>query len=117
MSILHPYEISLNRVRDTVRIRENMESITLRVDADPARMVALLNAAQKTLKGVTETSTEAEQEAAALAFAGAIFGDAQAKELLVFYKGDPACVINVCGKYFSARLAKLIRKAQVRNAR
>ncbi len=108
------YTISLHRVHDSVRIREGDDALTLAVDADPMRMVAGLNQAQKTLQAITSESTEEETRAAAAFFAGIIFGQAQAEQLMAFYHGDAACVINVCGKYFSERLSKLIARAQKR---
>lgn len=106
------FRISLNRIHDTVRITEGAEDLTLKVEADPMRMVAGLNAAQERLKTLTEASTADEQQTEALFFAGVIFGKDQAQKMLDFYRGDPACVINVCGQYFSKRLARLISKAQ-----
>lgn len=107
-------EISLNRVHDTVRVREGQERLTLRVDGDAMRMVAGLNAAQKRLQAITEGTPEDEINSAALYFAGVMFGEAQAKALLEFYRGDAGCVVNVCGRYFSGRLARLIERAQKR---
>lgn len=106
------FEISLHRVHDRVNIREGGESLALQVDADPMRMVAGLTQAQKMMQGLTEESTEDQQRDTALYFAGVIFGKEQAESLLAFYHNDAACVINVCGQYFSARLGKLISKAQ-----
>ena len=108
------YNISLNRVHDRVRITEGDEHIDLRVDADPMRMVAGLNEAQRRLKTITDESTEDERNAIAQYFAGVIFGGEQAENMMEFYHCDAACVINVCGRYFSGRLAKLIEKAQRR---
>ena len=108
------YTLSLNRVHDNVRIREGDDTLHLAVDADPMRMVAGLNQAQKTLQTITSESTEEETRAAATYFAGVIFGQAQAEKLLEFYHGNAACVINVCGKYFAGRLNKLITRAQMR---
>lgn len=106
------FRISLNRIHDTVRITEGAEELTLKVEADPMRIVAGLNAAQERLKTITEASTAEEQKTEALFFAEVIFGKEQAEALLDFYRGDPVCVINVCGKYFAQRLGKLIAKAQ-----
>lgn len=108
------FTLSLNRVHDRVRIVEGDERLTLIVDGDAMRMVAGLNEAQKRLKALTEESTVDEQKDAALYFAGVMFGEEQALALLEFYHDDAACVINICGKYFSTRLAKLIEKAQRR---
>lgn len=106
------FKISLNRIHDTVRITEGADDLTLKVNADPMRMVVGLNAAQERLKALTDASTAEEQRNEAVFFASVIFGQEQAEALLEFYRDDPACVINVCGQYFSKRLAKLIAKAQ-----
>lgn len=106
------FRITLNRVHDTVRINEGAEHIDLRVDGDAMRIMAGLNQAQKMLNELNEQSGEEAMRDAALFFAGAIFGQNQAQALLCFYNGDPACVVNVCGRYFSGRLARLIEKAQ-----
>ena len=106
------YKISLNRVHDRVRITEGDERLDLRVDADPMRVVAGLNEAQRRLKAITDESTLEERNDSAVYFAGVIFGVEQAAKIMDFYHGDAACVINVCGRYFSERLAKLIEKAQ-----
>ena len=108
------YKISLNRIHDKVRITEGDEHLDLRVDSDPMRVIAGLNEAQRRLKTITDTTPEGERNAIATYFAGVIFGDTQAKALMEFYHDDAACVINVCGKYFSDRLAGLITKAQKR---
>ena len=107
-------ELSLNRVHDTVVIREGDEKLTLHVDADPMRMVAGISQAQKMMQALNTESTEEQQRDAALYFAGVIFGKDQAVQLLSFYHNDSGCLFNVCGKYFSARLSKLIVKAQKR---
>ena len=111
------YEISLNRVHDRLRVREGNETFELRVDGDAMRMVAGLNEAQARLKTITTESTEDELRAIALHFAGVMFGEEQANELMEFYGGDAACVINICGRYFSDRLARLIERTQKRAAR
>lgn len=108
------YRISLNRIHDRVRITEGDERLDLRVDADPMRIVAGLNEAQRRLKTITDESTTEEKNEIAVYFAGVIFGTEQAAGLMEFYHGDAACVINVCGRYFSDRLSKLIEKAQKR---
>lgn len=106
------YKISLNRIHDKVRITEGDEHLDLRVDSDPMRVVAGLNEAQRRLKTITDTMPDEDRNAIATYFAAVIFGENQAKELMDFYHDDAACVINVCGKYFSDRLAGLITKAQ-----
>lgn len=108
------YRMSLNRVHDTVEIREGGETLTLRVSADPMRLVAGLTQAQKLLQAIDADSTEEQRNRAAGHFAEAIFGAEQAGQLFDFYRGDASCVINICGKYFAERLRKLIEKAQKR---
>ena len=49
---------------------------------------------------------------AARYFAGVIFGSDQAEKLIDFYHGDGLCVINLCAKYMTGRLNKLIAKVQ-----
>lgn len=105
-------EITLNRVHDTVCIREGDERLTLKVDADPNRIIAGLSYAGKLLQALTAESTEEQRHDAIMYYARSIFGPDQAEKLLDFYHGDAGCVVNVCGKYFSERLAKKITKAQ-----
>ena len=106
------YEITLNRVHDTVIIREGNDKLTLHVDADPMRITAGLMQAQGQLKKWTDKTTAKQQRETALFFAGVIFGEEQAKALLDFYHNNAGCVVNVCGQYFSNRLRGLIEKAQ-----
>ena len=106
------FEISLNRIHDKVKIKEGDESLVLKVDADPLRMVAGCMQAQKVLQAIDDNSSEEQRRNAAMYFAEVIFGPKQAEELRDFYHNDTACLINVCGKYFSERLSKLIDKAQ-----
>lgn len=108
------YTISLNRVHDTVRIREGGEALELRVDADPMRMVAGLNTAQKMLRELDADAADEKARDAARYFAGVIFGEEQAEKLWEFYRGDGACVVSVCGQYFTRRLHRLIERAQKR---
>lgn len=106
------FKLSVNRVHDRVKITEGGETLLLRVDADPMRMVAGLSQAQKSLQSISKDSTDEDQLNAAKHFATVIFGDEQADKLLEFYRQDAACVINVCAQYFERRLGKLISKAQ-----
>ena len=107
------YEISLNRVHDTVKINENGEVLTLVVNADPMRLVAGLNKAQQKLtEMVNQEPTEDEMKETAEYFAAVIFGTEQARKLMEFYANDAACVINVCGTYFRERLGNKISKVQ-----
>ena len=109
------FTISLFRVHDTVRIRENGESLTLKVDADPMRLTAGLNEARKRLQGINEESDDVEQLAAAMYFAQTVFGEEQAAKLAELYNNDPTAIVNIVGQYFSQRLSKLIKKAQIRH--
>lgn len=106
------FKISLNRVHDKVEIKEGDEKIMLHVDSDPMRMVAGLSQAQKMLQELNKDSRDEETDKAAQYFATVIFGKEQAETLVAFYHNDAACVINVCGQYFSKRLGKLITNAQ-----
>lgn len=109
------YTLSLNRVHDSIRIKEGNDTLDLTVDADPMRMVAALNKAQKILKGINDDSNEEDIKSAALMFASAIFGDVQAHQIMEFYHDDAGCVINLCGRYFADRLSGIITKVQKRS--
>ena len=109
------YSLSLNRVHDTVIIREGRESLRLVVDGDPMRMVAGLNQAQKMLVLINDETSDEDKRKTAEYFATVIFGKEQAAQLLTFYRDDALCVVNVCGTYFRDRLNKLITKAQKRS--
>ena len=106
------YDVSLNRVHDTVNVREGDEKLTLVVNGDSMRMVAGLNKAQQRMKEITNDSTDGEVRAVAEYFAGVIFGKEQAEKLMAFYADDPGSVISVCGQYFKDRLAGRISKVQ-----
>jgi hypothetical protein len=106
------YEMTLNRVHDTVTIREGDESVTLTVNGDAMRIVAGLNRAQEKMNALTDGSPDEDVKDAAEYFAAVIFGKDQAEQLMAFYADDPACVISVCGKYFKDRLADRIAKVQ-----
>ena len=106
------YEMTLNRVYDTVSIREGGQVLKLTVNGDSMRMVAGLNKAQKKMLELKDDATDEQVRECANYFASVIFGQEQAKELLDFYADDPGCVISVCGKYFTERLAGKIAKAQ-----
>ena len=109
------YTMSLNRVHDSIRVKEGNDTLDLTVDADPMRMVAALNKAQKILKGVDDNSSEEDIRSAALLFTSAIFGDIQAHQIMEFYHDDAGCVINLCGRYFADRLSGIITKVQKRS--
>ena len=106
------HDVTLNRIHATFRIHEGADALTLKVNADPMRMVAGLNIVQARLKSLGADSTQEEANGAAFAFAETLFGAEQAKQLMEFYHDDAGCVINVCGKCFSEHLTRLIVKAQ-----
>ena len=106
--------LTLGRVYDTVKITEGGETLKLHVNSDPSRIVVGLAQAQKRLVTINEETPDDEREEIALFFATVIFGEEQARKLLDFYYGESACVVAVCGQYFSKRLSKLITKAQKR---
>ena len=106
------FRMSLNRVHDRVKISEGDESLTLVVDGDANRMVAGIGEAVKVLKTLTDDTDGETKHNAARYFAEVIFGAEQADKLMAFYRNDPVCVINLCGKYISTRLSGLIAKAQ-----
>ena len=106
------YEVTLNRVHDTVVIREGGERLTLIVNGDSMRMVAGLNNAQKKMKELKDDTPDETVKDVAGYFAAVIFGEEQAGKLMQFYANDPGCVISVCGQYFRDRLADKIAKAQ-----
>ena len=106
------YEVTLNRVHDTVKVCEGDEKLTLVVNGDAMRMVAGLNKAQKKMQGITDESTDEDVKEVAEYFAAVIFGKEQADKLMAFYAEDPGSVISVCGNYFKERLAGKISKVQ-----
>lgn len=106
------YEITLNRVHDTVCVREGDEKLTLVVNGDAMRMVAGLSKAQQKMKDIDENTDESTVRECAEYFAAVIFGKEQADRLMAFYAEDPASVINVCGRYFKERLALKIAEVQ-----
>lgn len=106
------YEMTLNRVHDTVTIKEGDEKITLTVNGDAMRIVAGLNKAQKKMLALNDDTPDEEVKEVAEYFAAVIFGQEQAKALMAFYADDPGCVINVCGQYFKDRLAGKIAAVQ-----
>ena len=106
------YNMTLNRVHDTVVVTEGGEKLTLTVNGDSMRMVGGLNKAQAKMKELSEESTDEEVKEVAKYFASVIFGVEQAEKLMHFYADDPGCVISVCGQYFRDRLAGKITKVQ-----
>ena len=108
-------ELSLNRVRDTVTIREGDERIVLRVDSDAKSIIFRLNQAQKTLSSMNENTTDEERIQAAHDLSEAMFGAKQTEDLFAFYNYDAACVVAICGMYFGDPehgLGKKITKVQ-----
>lgn len=102
------YKMTLNRVHDTVTIKEGDETLKLTVNGDAMRMVAGLNKAQQKMKEITEDTDPEQVKETAEYFAAVIFGREQAAQLMAFYADDPGCVITICGQYFRERLvAKL----------
>lgn len=108
------FQISLNCIRETVIFREGGESLRLKVNVEPHTVMARLTQAQKQMHDLNENSPEEEQKACALDFAGAIFGEEQAKRLLDFYHQNASYTINVCSQYLVKRLSKKIIQAQKR---
>ena len=106
------YEVTLNRVFDTIVIKEGNETLKLTVNGDAMRMVAGLNKAQEKMKGITDESTDAEVRECAEYFAAVLFGKEQADKLMQFYADDPGCVITICGKCFKERIAGRITDIQ-----
>lgn len=112
------HEISLNRVRDNITIREGDETLTLRVDSDANSIISRLRKAQKTVSEINGETTDAEREQAAHDLSEAIFGKQQTEKLFDFYNGDASCVVTICGMYFGDPkhgLGKKITKAQMKN--
>ena len=108
------YTMTMNRVHDTVTVREGNEKLTLTVNGDAMRMVAGLNKAQQRMKALEEDTPDDEVKDVAEFFAAVIFGKEQAAKLMAFYADDPGCVISVCGQYFKERLAGKITAMQKR---
>lgn len=106
------YEMTLNRVHDTVTIKEGDERLTLSVNGDAMHMIAGMNKANQKLQALTDDSKDEEVVEAAEYFAAVIFGREQAARLMRFYANDPGCVISVCGQYFKERLVDRIVKVQ-----
>ena len=106
------YKLTLNRVYDTVSIKEGDETLTLTVNGDAMRIVAGLNKAQAKMKDLSDDSPDETVKDAAEYFAAVIFGQEQAAKLMKFYADDPGCVIALCGRYFKERLANKITKVQ-----
>ena len=106
------YTMTLNRVHDSITIKEGEESLKLTVNGDAMHMVAGLNKAQTKMKAINDESTDDEVKEVSEYFAAVIFGKDQAEQLMKFYSDDPGCVISVCSQYFRDRLAGKIAKVQ-----
>lgn len=109
-------EVTLNRIHHTVTVNENGEKLKLVVNADPMRLVAGLNKAQKKLKDAISKPepTSEEMKEAAEFFSAVLFGQEQTEKLFAFYADDSACVINICGQIFQKQLTDKITAAQKR---
>ena len=107
------YTVSLGRVHDRIVVKEQNESLSLRVDADAQELVDVMRKAEPELNGL-RVSKNAREDAGEIArhFCVAVFGEEQTGKLIEFYNGDGVCVLNVCSRYFADRLGRLITKAQ-----
>lgn len=107
-----PFTVTLNRVRDRVKISEGAETLELYVDDDPMRLTAGITESVKLLKTLGDESTDEDVQITAMYMARTIFGTDQAKRLMDYYHQDGRCVISVCSVYIEKRLSRLIIKAQ-----
>ena len=117
MKLFRRNELSLNRIRDSVVVREGNETLKLYVDCDATTIVQKLLNAKREIDRVSKNAeaTDNERTEAAITLASSMFGDEQTKELLNFYHGDAGCVVTICGMYFGNNkhgLSKKITKAQ-----
>ena len=108
------FTISLNRVRDQIAVKEGDQEIKLSVDSDANSIVKRLKKAKELMDAVDSQTTDEDKLEAARAFASAIFGDAQAEQLVLFYSKNAGNVAEVCARYFEERLCKMITKAQIK---
>jgi hypothetical protein len=109
---------TLNRVRDSFKIKEGNETLSLYVDKDSKQIVTDLHKAQKAIQGITPGSSEDEIRDASLSMPRAVFGEEQTQKILDFYHNDIGCVAAIFGIYFSDKkhgLAKKITQAQKRS--
>ena len=112
---LFKMELSLNRVRDNVTIREGDETISLYVDSDANVLIHGIRTVGKELQSI---DSEEKKQAVAMEMARTMFGKEQAEKLLNFYHGNDDCVITICGMYFGDKrsgLGKKITKVQKKN--
>ena len=107
--------VSLGLVRDRVAAAEGADRLYLIVSERANTIMHNLAFAQKGLEALGNSPKDQDRERVALQFASALLGEKQARELLSFYQNDPNCVIDWCGKYFSARLSRKITKVQKKN--
>ena len=108
-----PFTIKLRRVHDKVAITNGETTLTLTVDATPEKLVSGLLQARQKMQALGPESTTEEMLDAARDVAAAIFGDEQAQKLMDYYPQDTAMsVFDVCERYFSGRLNKLIEREQ-----
>ncbi len=108
-----PFTIKLRRVHDRVNITNGETTLTLTVDATPEKLVSGLLQARQKMQALGPESTTEEMLDAARGVAAAIFGDEQAEKLMDYYPQDTAMsVFDVCERYFSGRLNKLIEREQ-----
>lgn len=108
-------EYTLNRVRDSIVVREGDETITLYVDSDANSLMIRLQNAQRELESVNNDPSEEHKVQAAKSLAVAMFGIEQAEALFAFYHGNAGCVVTICGMYFGDEkhgLGKKITKVQ-----
>lgn len=108
------YRITLNRVRDSVKVVEKGDSLILTVDADATQLVSALNRAKTVMDNLNKDTSREDGRDAALMFGASVFGEEQARKLLEFYHGDASCVVEVTGRYLSERLVKRIARVQKR---
>lgn len=103
-------EITLNRVRDNITIREGNETLTLRVDSDATSIVSRLRNAQEEMAAVRDDTPETDAIRAARNLSESMFGKEQTDRLFEFYNGDASCVATICGMYFGDPKRGLCRK-------
>ena len=117
MRLFRRNELSLNRIRDNIVVREGNETLDLFVDCDATTIIPNLLNAQREINKISKDAdaTDEERTNAAVALAASMFGEEQTKKLFEFYHGDASCVVTICGMYFGDAkhgLGKKITKAQ-----
>ena len=106
------FTVTLNHVRDRVRLREGRERLILRVDAAPEALIRGINRAHGIFERAEDKRDEDVLREAGWHMAAAIFGDRQAQDILSFYADDGAAALEMCSAYFQKRLKGLIEKAR-----